>query len=92
MSETATVTLYTTPWCSFCIRAKQLLDRKGADYVEISLDQQPEKRQEMMQRSGRRTVPQIWIGETHVGGCDELFALERAGRLDDLLARDSSGG
>lgn len=91
MSEPAIVTLYTTPWCSFCIRAKQLLDRKGADFVEISLDRQPEKRQEMMQRSGRRTVPQIWIGETHVGGCDELFALERAGRLDDMLARDSSG-
>ncbi|GGX46080.1 glutaredoxin 3 [Saccharospirillum salsuginis] len=83
--STAPVTLYTTQWCPFCIRAKQLLDRKGAAYREISVDGQPELRQEMMRKSGQFTVPQIWIGDRHVGGCDELFALERAGQLDALL-------
>jgi len=83
--STAPVTLYTTQWCPFCIRAKQLLDQKSAAYREISVDGQPELRQEMMQKSGQFTVPQIWISDRHVGGCDELFALERAGQLDVLL-------
>ena len=83
---TAPVTLYTTQWCPFCIRAKQLLDLKSADYREISVDGQPELRQEMMRKSGQFTVPQIWIGDRHVGGCDELFALERGGQLDALLS------
>ena len=89
MSSVSPVTLYTTAWCPFCVRAKQLLEQKGSAYHEISVDGQPELRQEMMQRSGQRTVPQIWVGEHHIGGCDELYALERAGRLDTLLAEAS---
>ena len=81
------VTIYTTAYCPYCIRAKQLLKERGvADYQEIKVDQDPAQRQVMMERSGRRTVPQIWIGETHVGGSDDLHALERAGRLDAMLA------
>ena len=81
------VTIYTTAYCPYCIRAKQLLKERGvADYEEIKVDQDPAQRQVMMERSGRRTVPQIWIGETHVGGSDDLHALERAGRLDAMLA------
>ncbi|HAD47208.1 MAG TPA: glutaredoxin 3 [Alcanivorax sp.] len=82
----ADVTLYSTGWCPFCVRAKRLLAGKGARVHEIDVDREPEARREMMARSGRRTVPQIWIGDRHVGGCDELFALERTGELDDLLA------
>ena len=82
----APVTVYTTRFCYYCRRAKHLLDAKGTDYREIAVDQEPEKRMEMIQRSGRRTVPQIWIGEQHVGGCDELHLLERQGKLDKLLA------
>lgn len=82
----ARVTLYATAWCPFCVRAKQLLASKGARMHEIDLDREPARRAEMMERSGRRTVPQIWIGGRHVGGCDELFALQRAGELDGLLA------
>ena len=80
------VTIYTTAYCPYCIRAKQLLKERGvADYQEIKVDQDPAQRQVMMERSGRRTVPQIWIGETHVGGCDDLFALDRSGELQPLL-------
>ena len=82
----ADVTLYSTGWCPFCVRAKRLLAGKHARVHEIDVDREPEGRREMMARSGRRTVAQIWIGDRHVGGCDELFALERAGELDDLLA------
>ncbi len=80
------VILYTTRFCPYCIRAKRLLDAKGVDYTDIAVDEEPEKRLEMMQRSGRRTVPQIWIGEHHIGGCDELHALDMRGELDALLA------
>lgn len=79
------VIIYTTAWCPFCIRAKMLLDHKAVDYAEIRIDQDMEKRQEMMELSGRRTVPQIFIGDTHVGGCDDMFALEHQGELDPLL-------
>lgn len=82
----ARVTFYATDWCPFCVRAKQLLASKNAQVDEINVDREPERRREMMERSGRRSVPQIWIGDRHVGGCDELFALERAGELDHLLA------
>lgn len=85
MSQQAKVTLYTTRWCGFCARAKALLEHKGARYHEIPVDNEPEKRQEMMQLSGRHTVPQIWVGDVHVGGCDELYALEHSGQLDQLL-------
>lgn len=79
------VLIYTSAWCPYCIRAKQLLDRKGVAYQEISVDGQPDARAEMARKAGRTSVPQIWIGSTHVGGCDDLHALERAGRLDALL-------
>jgi glutaredoxin 3 len=81
----AAVTLYTTQWCPYCIRAKQLLDRKGVAYREIGVDGNAELRRKMMALSGRHTVPQIWIGARHIGGCDELYDLERRGELDDAL-------
>ena len=79
------VTLYTTRFCPYCIRAKHLLDEKGAAYEDIAVDHDPQLRREMMLRSGRDTVPQIWIGEQHIGGCDDLLLLDRQGRLDELL-------
>ena len=81
------VLMYTTGWCPYCERARQLLKRKGVPIQEIDLDSVPEKRAEMQQKSGRRTVPQIFIGDTHVGGSDDLHALEDAGKLDALLGR-----
>ena len=81
------VEIYTSPLCGFCHSAKRLLKDKGVGYAEINVMGAPEKRQEMINRAhGRHTVPQIFVGETHVGGCDELYALDRAGRLDALLA------
>lgn len=81
------VTIYSSNYCPFCIRAKQLLDAKGVKYNEIRVDGQPKVRAEMTRLAGGATsVPQIWIGETHVGGCDQLQALERAGKLDRMLA------
>ncbi len=81
------ITLYTTGSCPYCIRAKQLLAARGVtEYEEIRVDLQPEQRLAMMERSGRRTVPQIFIGATHVGGCDELMALDAAGGLRPLLS------
>ncbi|HUH36550.1 MAG TPA: glutaredoxin 3 [Spongiibacteraceae bacterium] len=82
----AEVVIYTTRFCPYCVRAKMLLDSKGVAYREIAVDGDAERRQEMRRLAGRNTVPQIWIGEQHVGGCDELWALERAGQLDTLLA------
>ncbi|MFQ5563199.1 MAG: glutaredoxin 3 [Parvularculaceae bacterium] len=80
------VTIYTRPLCGYCFRALKLLRQKGAAVIEISAGFGPEKRREMMARSnGASTYPQIFIGETHVGGCDDLMALERAGELDGLL-------
>lgn len=79
------VTIYTTRSCPYCIAAKRLLERKGVQYDEIAVDGNYALRAEMEQRSGRYTVPQIWIGAEHVGGCDDLYALERAGQLDALL-------
>lgn len=85
------VTVYSTTICPYCVRAKQLLSQKGVAYEDINLDKNPELRSDVMRRSGRRTVPQIWVGETHVGGFDELWALDRAGKLDALLAGDKTG-
>ncbi|GAA0698496.1 glutaredoxin 3 [Marinobacterium maritimum] len=82
------ITIYLTRWCPFCTRAVALLDSKQVEYTAIDVDADPALRQEMMQRSNRRTVPQIFIGQTHVGGCDELYALERQGQLDPLLAAE----
>ncbi|TBU99326.1 glutaredoxin 3 [Stutzerimonas kirkiae] len=81
----AGVVIYSSAWCPFCIRAKALLDHKGVAYEEILVDGQPALRAEMVSKAGRTSVPQIWIGDRHIGGCDELHALERAGRLDELL-------
>lgn len=82
----ADVTIYTTTFCPYCVSAKRLLDRKGVKYHEINVGQDAQLRHEMEQRSQRRTVPQIWIKDYHVGGCDDLYALERAGQLDSLLS------
>jgi glutaredoxin 3 len=82
----AHVTIYTKPFCPYCIRAVSLLERKGVDFTEIEASSDPEKRREMVQRSGRSTFPQIFIGERHIGGCDDMMALEYEGRLDPLLA------
>jgi glutaredoxin 3 len=80
------VKMYTTAVCPYCIRAKQILKSKGVDAIdEIRVDLNPGERQHMMQITGRRTVPQIFIGDTHVGGCDELVALDHRGGLDPLL-------
>lgn len=83
------VVLYTTPWCPFCVRAKALLKQKGVSYEEIDVSRDPARKREMMEKSGQRTVPQIWIGDQHVGGCDELFVLERQGELDAMLEKMS---
>lgn len=83
------IEIYTSPLCGFCHAAKRLLDKKGASYSEINLSEEPDRRSEMMDRAhGRHTVPQIFVGETHVGGCDELYEFERAGKLDPLLASE----
>ena len=81
------VKMYTTAVCPYCIHAKQLLKQRGVGVIEeIRVDLDPSQRQAMMALTGRRTVPQIFIGETHVGGCDDLIALDREGRLGGLLA------
>ena len=81
------VTIYSTCECAYCVRAKALLQSKQVAYTEYLVDREPERRAEMERRShGRRTVPQIFIGDRHVGGCDELYALNRQGELDRLLA------
>ena len=82
----APVTVYSTRICPYCVRAKALLDAKHVSYTEVLVDEQPEKRVEMMRRSGRRTVPQIFVGEHHVGGFDDLYMLDKSGGLDPLLA------
>ena len=81
------VTMYTTQVCPFCIRAKALLKQRGVEQInEIRIDLDAQQRQQMMETTGRRTVPQIFIGETYVGGCDELIALDQRGALQPLLA------
>ena len=81
----AKVEVYCTPWCPYCTRAKMLLDNKGVNYEEIRVDRDPALRQKMEQRSQRTSVPQIFIDDFHVGGCDDLFALEAAGGLNSKL-------
>ncbi|SFE38075.1 glutaredoxin 3 [Roseivivax sediminis] len=81
------VEIYTSPLCGFCHAAKRLLTQKSVTFTEIDVLQAPDRKPEMIQRAGgARTVPQIFVGDTHVGGCDELYALDRAGKLDPLLA------
>ncbi len=83
----AKVLMYSTAVCPYCVRAEQLLLRKGVTDIEkVRVDLDSERREEMMQKTGRRSVPQIYIGATHVGGCEELFALDHQGQLDALLA------
>ena len=85
----APVTVYSTRLCAYCVRAKALLDAKHVPYTEVLVDLDPEKRVEMVQKSGRRTAPQIFIGEHHVGGFEELYVLEREGGLDPLLTQSA---
>lgn len=87
----AEVTLYTTRACPYCVAAKRLLDHKKVTYREVPVDGDPEMRRQMSQRAGQRTVPQIWIGEQHVGGYTDLAALEQRGLLDGLLESGSPG-
>jgi glutaredoxin 3 len=82
---TASVLMYCTATCPYCIRAEQLLQQKGVALEKVRIDLEPSQRDVMVERTGRRTVPQIFVGSTHVGGCDDLFALEQAGKLDPLL-------
>ena len=87
---TARVLMYTTAVCPYCIRAKQLLAARGVTQIEeVRVDLDPQRRDEMMQKTQRRTVPQIFIGDTHVGGCDDLYALDAAGGLKPLLAGEA---
>ena len=82
------VVVYLAGWCPYCQRARSLLSKKGVQVREIDVDDDPQLREEMIARSGRRTVPQIFIGEKHVGGCDDLMALDERGELDRLLQGD----
>ena len=79
------VVIYSSDWCPYCIRAKHLLASKGVAFEEIKVDGKPDVRAEMTRKARQTSVPQIWIGDHHVGGCDDLYALERAGKLDALL-------
>ena len=79
------VTVYVSDWCPYCQRAKNLLSQKQVVINEINVEEDPKLREEMIARSSRRTVPQIFIGDNHVGGCDELYALDRSGELDRLI-------
>jgi glutaredoxin 3 len=90
MNDSPEIVMYSTTWCGYCQRARGLLQRKGLGVREIKVDEEPGQREVMVQKSGgRRTVPQIFIGKHHVGGYDDLAALERAGELDKLLAPSS---
>lgn len=80
------ITIYTTSYCPYCVRAKDLLKRKGAAYTEVNAEDDVVRDAMIAASGGRRTVPQIFIGETHVGGCDDLYALDKAGKLDAMLA------
>ncbi len=79
------VTVYTSDWCPYCRRAKDLLTQKNLVFTEVNVEESPQLRAEMIARSSRRTVPQIFIGDRHVGGCDDLFELDRSGELDRLI-------
>ena len=81
----AKVMMYSTGYCPYCARARELLQQKNTSFTDVRIDLQPELREEMMTKSGRNTVPQIFINGQHVGGCDDLYALETQGKLDQLL-------
>lgn len=82
---TPKIVIYSSQYCPFCSRAKSIFQQKSVPFEEMNVDMDPSLKQEMMQKSGRRTVPQIWIGDRHVGGCDDLMDLQRSGELDQLL-------
>jgi glutaredoxin 3 len=88
----ARVEIFLTQWCPYCQRARALLQRKSVTFTEIDIEAEPEKRAEMIERSGRRTVPQIFIDARPVGGCDDLHALDAAGELDRLLTSSTAKG
>jgi len=92
MSQTTPprIEMYSSDWCGFCMMARRLLDKKGVDVDLYPVDGNPTLRAEMMERSGRSSVPQIFIGGAHVGGCDDLHALDRSGQLDRLLAGEDT--
>ncbi len=86
MSSNAKIEIYSGDYCPYCVRAKSLLKQRGLDFIEYNVQQDPNKRTEMMERSnGGRSIPQIFINDQHVGGCDELYALDRKGQLDAWL-------
>ena len=88
MSDAPDIVMYSTGWCPYCVRARALLERKDLPFREIKIDEDPAERDAMLARSGgRRTVPQIFVGDHHVGGFDDLYALDKAGRLDELTGR-----
>jgi glutaredoxin 3 len=81
------IVIYTTPFCGYCVQAKRLLTRKGVAFEEVDVSRDPEQRRTMVQQSGgRMTVPQIFVNGSHIGDCDEIYALEKAGKLDPLLS------
>lgn len=82
----AKVTIYSRSWCSFCKQAKSLLESKNIEYTDIDIEEQPEKREEMIELTGRTSVPQVFINDQAIGGCDDLFALHSSGDLEKLLA------
>jgi glutaredoxin 3 len=87
MSDAPGIVMYSTGWCPYCVRARALLERKGLAFREIKIDEDPAERDAMLARSGgRRTVPQIFVGDHHVGGFDDLYALDKAGKLDELIS------
>lgn len=88
----ANIVMYCTATCPYCIRAQRLLEHKGVTFEQIRVDLAPEHRDEMIERSGRTSVPQIFIEEQHIGGCDDIYALERTGELDRLLQLACEGG
>ncbi|MEK9866186.1 MAG: glutaredoxin 3 [Betaproteobacteria bacterium] len=81
------VVMYSTDWCPFCSRARKLLESKGVSVEKVNLDDEPDRKSEMIERTGRRTVPQIFIDDYHVGGHEDLVSLDQSGRLDELLAK-----
>ena len=88
MSDAPEIVMYSSGWCPYCVRARALLERKGLAFREIKIDEHPAERDAMLARSGgRRTVPQIFVGDHHVGGFDDLYALDKAGKLDELTGR-----
>ena len=88
-NASSTVTIYSSNWCGYCLMAKRLLKSKGVDFEERPVDGDPSVRAEMVERAGRTSVPQIFIDRQHVGGCDDLYALDRSGELDRLLVREA---